>query len=169
MATKKLTRAQARSALGDMPERSFARLVSEGLPRLGKGEVVRFPWPEIWHWYVDRERQSAKAAVRPPDVNLAESERRESQAKAEIAELKAAQMRAELVPAALHRERITAFVGGFVAVVTGRLTRFERDIVLARTPADARKVTEAMRVQLMQGGQGYADTIEARATDGDAA
>lgn len=160
MATKKLTREEAREALGSMPERSFARLVSEGLPRGGKGQSVWFPYPEIWHWYVDRERQSAKAEVKQKDMGLHESEKMEAQAKAEMARMKAEQMRGELIPAALHQQRLNAFVGGFVAVVNGRLGQFDSDIVAAKTPAEARKVVEAMKVQLLKGGQEYADTLE---------
>jgi len=169
VATRKLTRSQACSALGDMPERSFARLVSEGLPRGGKGHAVWFPWPEIWHWYVDRERKSARDAVKVPDMGLAESERTEAQAKAEIAKMKAEEMRGDLIPADLHQSRLNAFVGGMMSVVDGRLNRFERDIVAAGTPAEARKVVDAIKRSVKQGGLELADRIEAEPEEVEAA
>ena len=98
MATEKLTRKEACKRLGGMPERTFARLVSEGLPRKGDGTAARFPWPEIWHWYVDRERRAAaEAAKRPLPADLAEAELRIAQAKANRAELELAEMRGELM------------------------------------------------------------------------
>jgi hypothetical protein len=163
MATKKLTRAQARGALGDMPERTFARLVVEGLPRSGEGAKARFPWPEIHVWLMDRERKKAREAARPTDQGLAESERREAQAKAEIAEMKAAQMRGDSVPVEVYRERLDAFVGGVTSFLTGRLTQFQREIVQAKTAAEAQMVTYRIRNQLQQAGLDYADQLAAEA------
>lgn len=144
-----------------MPERTFSRLVSEGLPRGGKGHAVWYPWPEIWHWYIKRETEKAKAEVKPKDQDLAGSLKEKAQADAAISRMKAEEMAGSLIPADLHQQRLDAFVGGFVAVVTGRLARFERDIVAAKTPAEARKVTDAIKTQLLQGGQEYASQIEA--------
>lgn len=100
MATKRLTREQARAALGDMPERTFAQLVSEGIPREGDGQQARFPWPEVWRWYLQRERAKAREAVKPADTTLVEAERRELVAKAELRELELAERKGELVPLA---------------------------------------------------------------------
>jgi len=152
-----------------MPERSFARLVSEGLPRGGKGHAVWFPWPEIWHWYVDRERQSAKAEVKPKDQALADSVKEKAQADAAISRMKADEMAGDLIPADLHQSRLNAFVGGMMSVVDGRLNRFERDIVAAGTPAEARKVVDAIKRSVKQGGLELADRIEAEPEDEEAA
>ena len=165
MATKKLTRAQAKAALGDMPERTFARLVVEGLPRQGDGAKARFPWPEIHVWLLDRERKKATAAARPVDMGLAESERREAQAKAEIAEMKAAQMRGDSVPTDVYRDRVEAFVGGLTAFLTGRLTQFNRDVVQAKTPAEAQMLLHRIRNQLQQAGLDYAEQVAAEPDD----
>lgn len=162
MATKKLKRSEARAALGGMPERTFARLVVEGLPRSGEGKNVRFPWPEIYVWVMERERKKATASARPVDMGLAESERREAQAKAEIAEMKAAQMRGDSIPTEVYQRRLDAFIGGLTAFLTGRLTQFQRDIVQAKTPAEAQVVTHRIRNQLQQAGLDFADQLAAQ-------
>ena len=41
--------------------------------------------------------------------------------------------------------------------------RFERDIVRATTPAEARLVTQRIHAALMRGAQDYAETMEAEA------
>jgi hypothetical protein len=71
--------------LGEMPERTFARLVVAGLPRTGDGAAARFPWPDLWHWYIKREREKAKDEARPKDRN--EAEERLASAKAQLAEI----------------------------------------------------------------------------------
>lgn len=85
MPARMLTRAATRQALGEMPERTFSLLVGEGLPRVGDGKLAKFPWPEVWHWYLKRERQKAKDEARPKDRN--EAEERLAAAKAQLAEL----------------------------------------------------------------------------------
>lgn len=85
MAVKQLTREAARSALGEMPERTFARLVAEGIPRKGDGEKARFPWPAIHHWYLERERKKAREEARPKTLD--EARKRREVAEAQIAEI----------------------------------------------------------------------------------
>lgn len=116
MATKLLTRVQARRALGDMPSRTFDRLVSGGIPREGDGEAARFPWPECWHWYLKRERSAAKEELRqslpqPAGMDLAESGMREAAAKAALKELELAERRGEVVPVVDSIERMADVFG----------------------------------------------------------
>lgn len=68
-----------------MPERTFALLVSQGLPRAGDGAKARYPWPEIYHWTIKREREKAKEEARPKTMD--EARQRREAAEAQIAEL----------------------------------------------------------------------------------
>ncbi len=138
MAVKLLTRQQAVAALGGMPERTFARLVSEGIPRRGDGAKARFPWPDAWHWYLDRERKAAKEAARPPvPADLADAERRLEAARAETAEIKLAQLRGDLVTVKSYREelgRTCEQLRGIVLAIPGR---YAHRLVGLATPAQA--------------------------------
>ncbi len=100
MATKQLTRQQAKRALGDMPERSFARWVAKGLPRRGDGTTARFPWPEIFVWlleqYERRGRDAAQEGTGNAEKRRVDAEARLALAKAEAAELDLAERRREL-------------------------------------------------------------------------
>jgi phage terminase Nu1 subunit (DNA packaging protein) len=148
MATRTLTRKQARAALGDMPERSFARLVSEGLPRSGEGQGARFPWPEIYHWVQAREREKGAAAAKPADLSLAEAERRERVAKAELAEIKARQLRGELVEAEAMREELRRVLARLRAGVLS-LSRYAPRIVGLESPAHAVPVLQEIGRDLL--------------------
>jgi hypothetical protein len=157
------TQAEAADRLGITPQALGVWARKPGAPVVTRKGRPFCVWPDFPRW---REAELEKSRTRiQPDQALAESERMEAQAKAEIARMKAEQMRGELVPLALHQRRLDAFIGGFVAVVTGRLTRFERDMVAASTPAEARKITEAMKTQLLQGGQDYASALESYQED----
>lgn len=66
-------------------------------------------------------------------------------------------------PTAETQAIIDELVGGFAAVASGRLRSFERDIVQAQTPADARRITQRIHAALMDGGREYRKQIEAEA------
>lgn len=109
-----------------MPERTFARLVSEGLPRVGAGHSTKFPWPNIWYWYVDREKAKAKETAKPLDLTMAEAERREKMARAELAEMKRDQQRGLLVERRIYEAEFRAMTGrlrGAILALRGRHTR----------------------------------------------
>jgi phage terminase Nu1 subunit (DNA packaging protein) len=95
VATRFLKRKEAKQALGDMPERSFARWVAKGLPRKGDGGQERYPWPEIHRWMLEHARQEGRESVRPADYEDAKA--RKAMAEAELAELDLAQQRHELM------------------------------------------------------------------------
>lgn len=95
-----LKRQEAREALGQMPERTFNLLVSEGLPCRGEGKAARFPWPEIYRWTIDRAKRKARDQARP--ANYDEARAREMAAKAELAELEVAAKRGELMTVAQY-------------------------------------------------------------------
>ena len=92
---KLLTRDQAKQALGDMHERTFALWVRKGLPRKGDGRAARYPWPEIQRWVVEHARQEGRESVRPKDYEDAKA--RKMMAEAELAEYDVALKRRELM------------------------------------------------------------------------
>lgn len=171
MATRKLTRKQAIAALGDMPERSFARLVSEGLPREGDGQSARFPWPEIHVWLLERERRKAREAakalaVSPSDMAMAEAERREAAAKAELAELKLAELRRETVTVADARRWFADACGR----VRSKLVNGPRQVALRVTGAtipererEAQGVFDEIMRELAEGADVPEDAEESAA------
>ena len=83
MATRHLTRAEAKKALGDMPERTFAQWCARGLPVEGELDAARYPWPEVFRWLLDqKERRGREAAA--PDSNINDSRKREAAARADL-------------------------------------------------------------------------------------
>jgi len=96
-----ITLAEARQRLGDMPKSTFMLLVRQGMPREGDGKTARYPWPDIWHWYLRRERDKAVNAAQPKDRN--EAEERLASAKAQLAELELEEARGNLA----KREDVT--------------------------------------------------------------
>jgi hypothetical protein len=143
-------------ALGMWAKRAHAPVI------LRRGKPICL-WPDFPRWRdAERERQIREEGAPPETVD---AQLRYEVARAEKMEMEVATMREELVPADLYQRRLEAFVGGFVAIVTGRLGRFERDIVQAATPAAARKVTDAIRNQLLQAGQDYAEQLERQPDD----
>jgi len=157
MARRQLTRAQARAALGDMPERSFARLVSEGLPRRGEGRRIRFPWPEIFIWCLKREREKAAASLRPTTAQASEAERRERCAKAEIAELRAGELAGRLVPLEDYRREIARIGNLLRAAILAMPGRNALGMVGLATPAHAmaklQEVARDLLVELQRTGK----------------
>jgi|SRR6185436_7412201 len=99
MATRQLTRSEARAALGDMPERTFARWCAAGMPVKGQGEKAKYPWPEIFRWLLDQVERRGSARQKPGDAGD-EARNREAAARADMAELDLARSRAELMTVA---------------------------------------------------------------------
>lgn len=106
-----LTREEARRRLGNMPERSFVRLVAEQLPRRGEGPSARYPWPEIFDWYLARREGIAAARVRVEDpraARLIDVTHQERAARAGLAQMKFEEMRGQLVTKEAYRAELTA-------------------------------------------------------------
>lgn len=133
---------------------------AEGMPvRQTSGKISYVP-RECIRWRIERERDSALAATAP----LEPLERaRKLRAEADLKELELKERRRALVPVEEFQARIDALVGGLVAVASGRLQRFEREIVAATTPAAARKITERIHDALFEGARAFADELEAEA------
>lgn len=110
MARRELNRAEARAALGEMPERTFARWVAKGMPRRGDGEAARYPWPEIYRWLLEQARREAKQAATKPST--VEAARRQFEgARASIEDLKLEQLRASLMTAEQYAQALESAFG----------------------------------------------------------
>mgnify|MGYP001569565410 CR=1 FL=1 len=137
MATRHLTRAEAKKALGDMPERTFAQWCARGLPVEGELDAARYPWPEVFRWLLDqKERRGREAAA--PDSNINDSRKREAAARADLAELDVAERRRELMT-----------VADYERLVSGAMQRIRAQLLTLKTklPPEVigvRDITEAI-------------------------
>jgi phage terminase Nu1 subunit (DNA packaging protein) len=130
-----------------------------GMPSRTLDGAPRFVLRECIAWRLEtvraEERQRERARHSSDDM-----ERRKLAAEAELKELQLAERRGEVVPLTEYQSRLDTFVGGFAATAAGQLHRFERDIVTATTPGDARKITQRIHSALMTGANEYADQLE---------
>jgi phage terminase Nu1 subunit (DNA packaging protein) len=136
----------------------------DGMPhRMQSGRPV-FVLRECIRWRREQDRQTD---TEPEAVSAKAEHALKVRAERLLRELELAERSRDLVPIGESGAFMEEFVAALAATAAGRLTRFERDIVRASTPADARRVTAAIHVALMEGMQEFADTVEA-AGDADA-
>lgn len=153
-----LTQAAIARLLGVSRE-SLRAWTLAGCPRLDSGLYVV---AEVVTWLRKRERELALAEQKPDGQKISELNRKLS-AEANLKELQLERERGLVIDAAVADERIGRIVGGFNAVASGRLTRFEREIRQCTTAAEARRITERIRVALMEGAHELADELDAEA------
>jgi phage terminase Nu1 subunit (DNA packaging protein) len=132
-----------------------------GCPRRQDGSYIA---AETITWRIQREIEKDKKTRAPQgdEPKLTEMNRK-LRAEAELKELQLAQMQGTMIPAEQHEEIVSRIAGGFAAVASGQLTRFERKIVQTTTPAEARVLTTEIHRALMEGAQGLADELDAEA------
>mgnify|MGYP000308057769 CR=1 FL=1 len=151
MASKHLTRAQAREKLGDMPERTLARLVTEGLPRRGD----KFLWPEIYVWVMERERRKVRDAAKPDKTPIADSEARQEAAKAELLELKLAEQQGRLMTTERYAREIAAAFERVAAQAKAMKKKLAPEVLSAKTATEAESIIDdhvrAMLAELCEG------------------
>jgi phage terminase Nu1 subunit (DNA packaging protein) len=135
----------------------------EGMPTRNINGEPRFVLSDCIQWREERVASEAAERARGPATSLdkdAEMARKLS-VEADLRTMDREERRRELVAASEYQERLETFLGGMSAVSAGQLQRFERDIVKAATPTDARKITQAIHTALMEAAQSYGDTLEA--------
>jgi phage terminase Nu1 subunit (DNA packaging protein) len=135
VATRTLTRAQAKAALGDMPERTFARWCSLGMPCKGDGRHARFPWPEIHHWFSQQMEKRGRDSARP--ANLEEARARKEAAAAELLEMEVAEKQGDLVSIGVHRQLVTDAFARVRAGLDAMPPRWAADFTTACSVAEA--------------------------------
>lgn len=131
-----------------------------GCPRLDTGDYIV---SEVVTWLRKRERDAAIAEGKQQSQQPKTELNRKLAAEAELKELQLERERGLVIEVEDAEERIARVVGGFAAVAAGRLARFEREIVRCTTAADARKLTDRIRVALMEGAHDLAQELDGEA------
>jgi phage terminase Nu1 subunit (DNA packaging protein) len=129
---------QALANLFGVDVRTIANLVSEGMPKLARG---LFSLSACLPWYIDREREAARAGKGLNDLDLARQ--RMTNANARKAERELAQAEGLLIPADLHerrlRERLDSVAGALKAN-----SRYHAQVKAATTDEAADALLEKM-------------------------
>lgn len=153
--------ASALAQLNGVTRETVRQWTFAGCPRRDDGSYIV---AEVISWRIARELEKDRAARAPKDGDEKISElNRKLRAEAELKELQLERERGLAVSAEDHESVIARIAGGFAAVASGQLSRFERRMVQATTPADARVITQEIHRALMEGAQGLADALEAEA------
>lgn len=138
----------------------------DGMPSRQEGGRPRFVLRECIEWRREADRQAVEAdAEDGPKASVERALKLRVERK--LREVELAEKLRQLVPIGESVAFIEEFVAALAATAAGRLQRFERDIVRAATPAAARRVTTAIHVALMEGGQEFAGGLERAAVAGD--
>lgn len=146
---KQLTRAECRAALGDMPERTFARWCAKGLPVKGTGEKARFPWPEALQWlFAQHEKRGREAASSGSVENDAKA--RSALAKAEMDELDLAERRGELMTLASYEEAVGAAFARVRAQLLTLPGKMALSMVGIQKPGDAQTRIQQHVAEVME-------------------
>lgn len=134
--------------------RSIANYAAEGMPRRARG---RYPLGACVRWYIERERQAARAGKGLNDLDLARQ--RKTVAEARLAELRLAEQEAAVVPVAVHaerlRERLEQVAGNVRAI-----NRYQPDIRAATTDVAADALCERMADEILAELYALSDTID---------
>lgn len=137
------------------------QLIQTGLPHRKRASSTRIVPKDAIKWLRERDKAEALAVNA---LDEARERARKTRAEADIKELQLAELRRSLLPASDVSEFLEAFTGGFSSVAAGQLGRFERDIIKASTPAEARTLRNKIHRALMEGAQQFADKLDQMAT-----
>jgi phage terminase Nu1 subunit (DNA packaging protein) len=138
--------------------RTISDWVRKGCPHHETPRGTAFVLAEVIAWRIAGEVESAAArAPRPAAIELEVEQARKARADADLKELELAERRGALVPIEDFRLELETVLGRMRAVVSGQLHQFERRIVHATTPAEARMLTRDMEDAICRGGMALAD------------
>lgn len=144
--------------------REAVRLWTMANPPVPRRDDGTFVVAEVVTWRIQRAVEAEREKIRDDEKPKTQSEmNRKLSVEADLKELQLEQMRGTLVPIELHQEIIGKISGGFAAVAAGRLARYERAIVQAKSAADARRLTQQIHIALMEGAQDFADELDEEA------
>jgi phage terminase Nu1 subunit (DNA packaging protein) len=134
--------------------RSVKNFVDEGMPKSERG---RFPLLGCVQWYLNRERESARANKGLNDLDLARQ--RKTSAEARIAELRLAETEGTLIPVELHqhrlRERLETVAGNVKSI-----NRYQPLVKAAVTDVDADALLDRMSDEILAELYALKDTID---------
>jgi hypothetical protein len=134
-----------------------------GCPFRKGSKGFEFVVSEVVAWLEKRAEERGRKSAESQDGQSPYAQKQ--LADAEYRRIQIEQLRGSLIEVDVVREEYERFVGGFAAVATGRLQRFEREILQTTSPADARRLTQRMHAALMEGAQEYAAEIETTEDD----
>lgn len=142
--------------------RTVQNWIKAGMPHRLRGATAEIEPRSAIRWVRERDAEELRAKLTGGEGSESALTRK-LRIEGDLKQLDLDQRKRALIPAAEFEEFAESLVGGFAAVAAGRLTRFERDIVRAKAPADARKITQAIQRALMAGARELADQIDEEA------
>jgi len=133
----------------------------EGMASRRESGELRFVVAECVKWR--RKRDQERAAEDRGEDSTKEDRRAIIRAERQLRELEVQEKLGQLVEREAFDAELERCVGGLVAAISSRLQQWERDVVQATTPAQARALTERIQDDLLAGMREYADQLEAGA------
>lgn len=130
-----------------LTSRQVENLVTLGLPREQRDGAWRYPFPEVFDWYVGHKVDAAKAK-RESSTRKAADERL-ANVKAQIAELELAKATGDVVTMDYLEEQISRIVGRLAARCRNLPGKWAPTIVGMRNIAEAQVKLEAISVELL--------------------
>lgn len=134
--------------------RSVTNFANEGMPKSERG---RFPLLAAVQWYVNREREAARAGKGLNDLDLARQ--RKTSAEARIAEIELAEKEGLVIPITMHterlRERLETVAGNVKAI-----GRYQPEVKAAITDEAADALLDRMSDEILKELYGLSDVID---------
>jgi hypothetical protein len=156
------------AAMWKTQRRTVYDWIDKGLPHRNEASGMVIPvadgneWVvEFKTWDLQEARRKSDGAV-PNEKTEAALERR---AKRLLAENELLERTRKVIPVTTYTEVVDRVVGTFAGIARGRLRIFQRDVIRAKTPADAIKIFERMEHELMSGAQQYATQMNDEAME----
>lgn len=134
--------------------RSLKNFVDDGMPKEARG---RYDLTHCVPWYVEREREAARAGKGLNDLDLARQ--RKTLAEARKAEIELDEIEKNMIPLSVHEERLEVMTGRLAVPVKG-LDRYIADVQRATTMLEAKGVLDRVSDDLLRALQGIADETD---------
>lgn len=150
------TKAQL-AALLNKDIRSITNYQNEGLPVERKGARPAYHFAKCIAWFVERERENARAGKGLNELDQARM--RKSHADARKAELEVDEMEARLVPLDVHEERVARLCEQLAARCK-TLGRYMGDVQRAMTEVDAAALLERIQDELLRALMATSDDLD---------
>lgn len=142
------------AALLGVDVRSIGNFVAEGMPKAARG---RFPLQACVQWYIQREREAARAGKGLNDLDLARQ--RKTIAEARLAEMGVADKEGSSLPMPVHEERLRARLESVAGAIKAN-GRYQPDVKAAITDEQADALLDRMADEQLAELFALSDTIE---------
>jgi phage terminase Nu1 subunit (DNA packaging protein) len=147
-----VNRSQLADVLG-IDIRSVKNFVDDGMPKLARG---KYELGACVKWFVEHEREKARAGKGLNDLDLARQ--RKTIAEARKAELELEALEGNVIPLDMHEQRLEGITTRLAAQCKG-LDRFIADVQRATTTIEAKSVVDAMSDALLASLQRVSDDL----------